>query len=383
MKEENLKKVVELRHRLHAHPELSYQEYWTKDTLMEFLKVYTNLTLYDKGKYFYAVYRSDNLNKRAAIAFRADIDGLPIEDQIEEPYRSKFLGIGHKCGHDGHAAALCGLALEIDRMKLDRDVYLIYQHAEETGQGAAEAKSCLIENEDIVEIYAYHNQTESETGEITISKGCSNCASKGMTIKMTGTPTHASLPEKGKNPVFAFARLVSKLPQIADARRYKGIVLCTVVQLSVGEYAFGIAADAGVLRMTIRGEYEEELNRMQLEIMEIAREEAEKAGVTCQFTFEDEFPETRNGEKCAEKVLKAAKLLGYRTVEKKDGPYRGSEDFGHFLKIRPGALFFVGNGIDCPSFHTAAYDFNDEIIPYAVELFKKLIVMEGAIDEDK
>lgn len=372
MKEKNIEKAIDLRHRLHAHPELSYQEHWTKDTLMDFLKEHTCLTLYDRGKYFYALCKSES-PKRPAIAFRADIDALPIEDQIEKPYKSRVPGIGHKCGHDGHAAALCGLALEIDKMKTDRDVYLIFQHAEETGQGAVEAKDCLVENEEIGEIYAFHNQTESKTGEITVSKGVSNCASKGMTIKMTGTPTHASLPEKGKNPVFAFASVVSKIPEIAAPKRYKGIVLCTVVQLSVGEHAFGVAADAGVLRMTIRGEFEEEMNQMQEELMETALKEAEKASVTCEFAFEDEFPETRNDVNCAEKVLLAARILGYEAVEKKDGPYRGSEDFGHFLKVRPGALFFVGNGMNGASFHTAAYDFNDEVITYAVELFKKLI----------
>lgn len=373
MQKKNLAKAVELRHELHAHPELSYEERWTKDTLMNFLKLHTNLELHDKGRYFYAIYKSKNPEEEKAIAFRADIDALPIEDQIDKSYKSQIPGIGHKCGHDGHAATLCGLALEIEEMELNRNVYLVFQHAEETGQGAIEAKECLLENDEIGEIYAYHNQTDSMTGKIAVSKGVSNCASKGMSISMTGTPTHASLPEKGKNPVFALANIVSQIPRIADPQKYKGILLCTVVQLSVGEYAYGVAANRGVLRLTIRGEYEEELGQLQNELMLISSNEAEKAGVSCAFSFEDEFPETRNNVNCAEKVLRAAKLLGLNGVEKKDGPFRGSEDFGHFLKARPGALFFVGNGVNCPSFHTVAYDFNDEVIEYAVELFKMLI----------
>ena len=380
MDKENLKLAVELRHRLHAHPELSYQESWTKETLMTFLKEHTALEVHDGGKYFYAVYRcaaapgGKNSEKRGAIAFRADIDGLPIEDEIDQPYRSLFPGLGHKCGHDGHAATLCGFALELEKVKPDRDVFLIFQHAEETGQGAIEAKECLLENGEIEEIYAYHNQTECETGRILVHEETSNCASKGMTISMVGTPTHASLPEKGKNPVFALANVVRQISVIADPKRYRGIILCTVVQLDVGEYAFGVAADRGVLRLTIRGEHEEELNRMQTELMETAQREAEKAGVTCEFSFEDEFPETRNHKACAQKVQEAAKRLGLPCTRMEE-PYRGSEDFGHFLKVKPGALFYIGNGENCQSFHTVAYDFNDAVIEYGVEMFRTLTEM--------
>lgn len=377
MKTEHLQLAVQLRHRLHQHPELSYQEVWTKETLMAFLREHTDLTLYDRGKYFYAVYRCNKEKKDDAIAFRADFDALPIEDEIDKPYRSEIPGVGHKCGHDGHAATLCGLGLELNEMEPDRDVYLVFQHAEETGQGAIEAKNFLIENPDIAEIYAYHNQTECETGTVLVHKGSSNCASKGMTIKMVGAPTHASLPEKGKNPVFALAHVVGEIPRIADSARYEGNVLCTVVQLDVGEYAFGVAADRGILRMTIRGENEEEMNRMQVELMELAQQEAAREGVSCEFSFEDVFPETRNNAACAEKVLQAAAKVGLKAVENHQ-TYRGSEDFGYFLKERPGALFFVGNGEACPSFHTVEYDFNDEVIPYAVELFKALICLPTA-----
>lgn len=374
MNQENLKRVITLRHQLHAHPELSYEEHWTKATLMEFIEEHTNLELYDRGKYFYAVHRSHQKTKKA-IAFRADFDALPIDDQIDQPYKSEIPGVGHKCGHDGHAATLCGLALEVDGIEFERDIYLIFQHAEETGQGAIEAKDCLADNDEIAEIYAFHNQVGNETGEVILRKWTSNCASKGMTIKMIGSPAHASLPEEGKNPVFPFANMVSRIAEISNPAKYKGITLCTIVQLNVGEYTFGIAANSGVLRMTIRGEYEEEMNKMRDELMKASLEEAEKAKVSCEFSFEDEFPETINDISCAEKVMNAANLLGYKTVEKKDGPYRGSEDFGHFLKIIPGALFFIGNGIDCPSFHTVTYDFNDKVIPYAVEMFKKLVAL--------
>lgn len=370
MKRENYLLIENLRHELHKHPEFSYEEVWTKQHLMDFLKEHTKLELHDGGRYFYAVYRAEE-KKRRAIAFRADFDALPIEDEIHKPWRSCVAGVGHKCGHDGHAASLCGLGLELEEMKPDRDVYMIFQHAEETGQGAAEAKPFLLENPDIEEIFAFHNQTGVETGKVIVSKGASNCASKGMSIFMKGAPTHASLPEYGNNPVFALTKVVDAIPELIDPKGYEGLVLCTIVQLSVGDYAFGTAAGEGVLRMTVRAEIEAEMDDLQGRIEKLCREEAEKAGLELKFEFEDEFPETRNHPCSVEKVYRTAEKLGYGVGEKPTS--RGSEDFGHYTKIVPGAMFYIGGGVDVPSFHTSAYDFTDCIMENAVEMFKGLI----------
>ena len=115
MERENYLLIEQLRHELHQHPELSYQEIWTKQHLMQFL-----LELHDGEKYFYAVWHAAKPTEKAAVAFRADFDALPIEDEIDVPYRSCIPGVGHKCGHDGHAAALCGLGLELEALQPDR-----------------------------------------------------------------------------------------------------------------------------------------------------------------------------------------------------------------------------------------------------------------------
>lgn len=372
MKKENYLLIEELRHELHRHPEISYQETWTKQHLMQFLEQHTNLELHDEGKYFYVVWHAIEKNiEKKAVAFRADFDALPIEDEIEAPYRSCIPGVGHKCGHDGHAAALCGLGLELEALQPDRDIYLIFQHAEETGQGAVEAKDVLVRNPQIGEIYGFHNQVKEELGKVLVAKDVSNCASKGMSIFMKGTPTHASLPERGKNPVFALTRIVDAIPEFTNPSRYQGLVLCTIVQLDVGEYAFGTAASEGVLRMTIRAENERERDVLQQQIEDLCKKEAEKEGLALHFEYEDVFPETRNSMTCVQKVYQAAELLGYPAMEKPIS--RGSEDFGYYTKVVPGALFYIGGGIDTPSFHTSNYDFTDEIMENAVEMFKMLI----------
>ena len=100
MKKENYQLAEALRHELHQHPELSYHETWTKQHLMDFLKEHTSLELHDGGKYFYAVYRAPSdcaaAGDKKAIAFRADFDALPIEDEIDKPWKSCVPGVGHK-----------------------------------------------------------------------------------------------------------------------------------------------------------------------------------------------------------------------------------------------------------------------------------------------
>lgn len=373
MKKENYKKIVDLRHELHRHPELSCKEVWTRERLMDFVRKNTGLEVVDKGAYFYAVYRAeDQAGKRKGIAFRADFDALPIEDRIDKPYRSEVPGVGHKCGHDGHAAALCGLCLEVEDLSPDRDVYMLFQHAEETGKGAAVVQDCIKENPDIAEIYGFHNQPGVPEGKIVVPDEISNCASKGMSVFMTGKPTHASHPENGRNPVFALARVVGALKELTDPEQYEGLVMCTVVQLDVGAYAFGTAASEGVLRMTIRAGIEREMDVLQERIERLSEKEAEKDGLKVRFEFDDYFPETRNTPSAVKKVYRAAEKLGYDAGKKETE--LGSEDFGYYTKLVPGAIFFIGDGEDFPSLHTSAFDFNDAILENAVEMFKALIV---------
>ena len=130
-------KAAALRHALHAAPELSGREAGTKRMLQQFLHENApSLNVTDRGAWFYAVYRCGRPGARR-IAFRADVDALPIQEKNSLPYASHCPGVAHKCGHDGHAAALAALACRICAGGAPCDVYFIFQHAEETGEGGA------------------------------------------------------------------------------------------------------------------------------------------------------------------------------------------------------------------------------------------------------
>ena len=223
-----IEKIMELRKQLHRIPEHSMQEVKTKQMLMDFLKLHTALEIVDCGAWFYAVKRADDrvttekdktfhvsevdtekpeqmAEYKHPIAFRADMDAVCGKDG--KP--------GHFCGHDGHSSVLCGFGLYLDSRKdlLAQDVYLIFQPAEEIGKGAELCRS-LIKEKHIGEIYGFHNIPGKPLGTVLVKDGTFACASTGLEIHMTGTPSHAAYPEAGRNPGYALAGLLLQIEEL-------------------------------------------------------------------------------------------------------------------------------------------------------------------------
>lgn len=371
MKRENLELAIKLRHELHQNPEPSNHEVWTKKRLIDFLKEHTSLEIVDRGLWFYAIYHAGD--DKPSIAYRADFDAIPMDEGIELPYGSKNPGVAHKCGHDGHSAALAAFALEIDQNGAEKNIYFLFQHAEETGDGAFQAKVFIKEN-NIEEIFAYHNMSGEPLRSVNVIEGTSNYASRGMIIKMIGKPSHASQPELGRNPAFAIAKLIDAIPEWTAPGKNRGEVLCTVIQVNIGERAFGISASEGELLLTIRAEFEEELDKLQENFEKLAMEEADKAKLKVSFEYNDVFPVTANHPESNIKVRKVAMDKSFELNEMEKG-HRGSEDYGWYTKETKGTIFWIGNGVNYPPLHTFEYDFPDENIEVAVEMFKGLAAL--------
>jgi amidohydrolase len=369
MNEEICRLAVELRHELHAHPELSNHESWTKEHLMDFLRRHTSrLKLVDRGRWFYAVWHAGA--GKPSVAFRADFDAVPVEDVCEMPYVSQCPGVGHKCGHDGHSAALAALALEIDRDGADKNVYFLFQHAEETGDGAKEC-AAMLKEEQIDEIFGFHNRPGLPLGMVQVLDGCVYCASEGMILSFQGVPSHASMPELGRNPAYAISDIIQALPGFTDPAKHKGMVFATIIQVDVGEPAFGTQASRGKLLLTIRGQLAEELNALRAAIRGLAEEKAEQYGLKLEVSFRDVFPDTVSHKSSNDKVRRCCEELGIPWREM-PAPFRSSEDFGWYTKLIPGAFFEIGGG-EGGDLHTVHMNFNDAIIPVAVRLYRRLI----------
>ena len=360
--------LIALRRALHRCPELAFQERETIRTLQAFLRARTSLKLVDREGWFYAV-KEGKHPAAPPIAFRADMDALPMDEGVALPHASRHPGVSHKCGHDGHCAALCALALALEERPPDRTVLLLFQPAEEVGGGGALCAPLLAE-QGAGEVYALHNLSGLPEGQLRYRRGLTQPASEGLTIRLTGRASHASAPEEGRSPAETAARLVLEARALAE-RPHRGMLLCTVTGIRVGTGDFGISPGTGELALTLRAERETELEALEADLRRTARALAAEDGLTVTFARSDRFPETRNHDACVDRALAAADALGipHAPMERL---WRASEDFGWYTKRCPGAMLYLGNGLRYPPVHTAAYDFNDRILPVGVRLFHRL-----------
>lgn len=352
----DLTEIRALRRALHSCPECAGQEERTRATLMNFLSEHTTLELHPCGAGFYAAHREPRGHK-PSVALRADYDALALPEG----------GAAHLCGHDGHAAVLCGAALSVQGERLDRNAFFLFQPAEETGEGAIGCCK-LFQMEQVDEIYGAHNLPGVPLGQVVTRPGAFACASRGVTLSFLGQPTHAAYPEHGRSPAQGVGRLLCALPELAEPARYSGMTLCTVIGAEMGVRAFGTAAARAEVWLTLRAERDEDLERLLRSILQLARSLAAEYGLEFDHQIQDVFPATVNHPDCARRVLE---LCGGTVLE---SPMRWSEDFGHYLRRCPGAFFGVGAGESCPPLHTKDYEYPDFLLEPTMSAFRSILL---------
>jgi amidohydrolase len=359
---EKYEKIIrDFRAELHACPEPAFQEKQTKERILHFLQENTQLEMIDRGAWMYAKWpgREVGANKRK-LAFRADFDAVAGPDGQA----------AHLCGHDGHAAILCGLAKYISDAEPQNTIYLIFQPAEEIGEGAKLCRQ-LLKEEGIGEIYGFHNIPGFPRGAVLWRQGTFACASTGLELKWIGEPSHAAYPENGRNPAAACAETILWM-QTRLQQPHEGMLLCTVIGAEIGSAAYGVAAGEAILRLTVRGEKEEEFEALLRDIRTKAAGLAARDGLQLESREIERFPATVNQPAGIMRVREAAELAG-RQLRKLKQPMRWSEDFGYYLEESGGSFFGIGAGEDHAQLHTPQYGFPDEIIADALEVFIALL----------
>lgn len=350
-----LHEIQELRHQLHAHPEFSGQEHQTKALLRQFLQQHTTLSIQDCGGGFAAAHYEPD-SALPGIALRADFDAVTGPDGQ----------LAHLCGHDGHAASLCGVALALEGQTIGRNVFLLFQPAEETGSGAAGCLA-LFDRENIGEVYGQHNIPGHPLGQVLIRPGTFTCASRGVTLRFVGAATHAAYPELGISPSPAVGQLLSSLPQLCEPAQYTGITFATVIGVSMGEKAFGSAASRAEIWLTLRAEHDADLLALHTAILSQANALAAQYDLQLETEEQDVFAATENDPICAQKVLDTCHGMLL------DEPMRWSEDFGLYLHRCRGAFFGVGAGEQQAPLHSAHYEYPDTLLAPTVQAFCDLL----------
>lgn len=368
--------LLDLRKALHKYPELSNAEEKTAKIISDFIenKLDTDKSIKNIGGHGLAfVYEGQK--DGPAIAFRCELDALPIAEKNRFDYRSESGNVSHMCGHDGHMTVLAGLAAVLSKHRPGKGkVVLLFQPAEENGEGALR----MIQDEQFQQlrpdlIFALHNLPGYPLHKIILKTGVFSCASRGMIVKLTGQTSHAAHPEKGRSPAQAIAEIIhslNELPQRDEAS--EDFSLATLTYTRLGEMAFGTTPGKADIMVTLRAYGDEQLQSFSDSIEKIVKTIAINHKLHYEINWQDEFAASVNNEQAVDIIRSAAKSCGLE-IYHRTRPFRWSEDFGHFTKEFKGALFGIGAGVNHPELHQDDYDFPDILIETSVDLLYQIV----------
>ncbi len=306
------------------------------------------------------------------MAFRADMDALPIQEETGLPYASTHEGCMHACGHDGHMAGLLGFARVLDYYKKNGrkaayNALLLFQPAEETIDGAL--KICgthIFDHYNIKAIFGLHLWPMLEKGEIASRPGAMMAKSTSVEVVIEGVSAHCGEPEKGKDALEAACRFIS------DIYTYKTIFVPDRCILKFGKLESGTVRNAispySRLDGTMRTFNEDTWNNLVSAMKHLGEELEHKYGVRFSLDVSKSHPAVINNENLYKRIKPL--LMGLNYVELRR-PVMIAEDFSFFEQQMPGVFFFLGTGSGIP-LHSDNYDFDDSIIIEGVKLFDTL-----------
>lgn len=368
---EAIDEAIAIRRQLHSAPELKFEEYATSNLVAEFLQRYG----YELRKNVAGtgiVATLDTGRAGAVIAFRADMDALPIQEETDLPYRSKIAGKMHACGHDGHTATLLLAARKLaeDHAKLNGQIKLLFQPAEEVGKGAAQ----MIEEgalEGVEKIFGYHNRPGYALGHVITKVGSAMGGNTLYEVKISGKGGHASRPDLAIDPIFVGSSIIQSLQSVISRRLSPleaGVV--TVTRFNGGTAGNIIPADASMVINTRDGS-PQAAAIIDQELRKVIANICEAHGAQCAVDMVLRIPSLVNSSAETELVAETAQALfgKDKLIQMQQMPTMGAEDFAFYLEKRPGCFFFVGNGEDSAYLHHPLFNFNDEILPVAAGIF--------------
>ena len=371
--------LTAIRHDLHAHPELAFQESRTAALVAERLAAWgfeVHRGLAKTG----VVGVLKNGNSRRGVGLRADMDCLPMHETGAVPYRSRHEGRMHACGHDGHTTMLLGAARYLAETRhFDGTAYLIFQPAEEGGGGGqVMVQEGLFERFPANEVYALHNWPLMAPGKIAVRAGPMMAATDEVQITVRGRGGHAAVPQLAVDPVVACAHIITALQTIAsrNVNPLDAVVVsvCSMQTSQVG--AFNVIPEAVRLVGTVRSFRAETRDLAERKVKEIASKVAEALGASAEIDYRRGYPATVNSEREAQFAARVGeRIFGKDNVVTDAEPTMGGEDFSYLLQARPGAYVWLGQGGGPGGcfLHNPNFDFNDEVIPLGAGYLAALV----------
>lgn len=380
-----LPKLIEIRHDIHAHPELGYQETRTASVIRSFLE---EREIEFAGNLAGGTGTLAHINgeSKNAVGLRADIDALPINEENKFDYHSTHEGCMHACGHDGHTTMLLGTAAILaDLAKeapLPNNVSMLFQPAEEGGGGGKKMveDGCLdgsVIGPPIAMMFGQHGWSELPLGHVATRVGPMLAADIGINVTILGKGGHAAFPHTCIDPIVCGAQVVSSLQQLVSRHTDPlDALVCSITQFHSGT-THNIIPDEVKLNGTMRYLQKETGEMAARRFKEIVEGVAAAHGCEADVDLKFGYPVTKNHEDAVSTFFDIAnQTIGGSRISDFDKPVMGGEDFSYYCEVVPSCFFALGllpeGQEQMPNLHSPHFDFNDDAIATGVEMFCEL-----------
>mgnify|MGYP000263001134 FL=1 len=362
----------QIRRELHQHPELSGHEAQTARFVEDKLQAFnpTKIIRHVGGhgllvEYFFS-------EDGPTVLFRADMDAVAVQEPDDIPHHSQTPGVAHKCGHDGHTTILLRFARMLSERPLPKGrVLLLFQPAEENGSGSkAVLDTKVLDYYKIDKAFALHNIPGYPASAVLCKEDSFTCAVVSVSITLTGKTSHAAEPQKGISPIPATLNIVDELLRWNNTDiQSDDYFLSTIVEIHVGEEAYGVSAGNSIIRATLRAKTDKLLHQHAQQLKELVATECKRTpDLQHEMEWLEPFSANENDPQSVGMIKNAALRNNLPYIELQT-PFSWGEDFGLFTQQYKGAIFGLGSGENCAPLHSPQYDFPDEVIETGATLF--------------
>jgi amidohydrolase len=361
--------MQDIRRAIHQYPELANQEHRTQRYICEKLQE-LGLPYRTEGLHTGIVATiggpASEDSDTPCVALRADLDALPVDEKTGLAFASKLPGLMHACGHDGHVAMLLGAAAMLQHVELPGSVILLFQPAEESGEGAL----AMIEDgafAGVQAIFTGHIDRHFKVGQIAAEPGLICAYTDKFEIKVCGRGGHAARPHETIDAIVVASLLVMSIQTLVSREINPSYPTVVSVGRFSGGSAYNVIAEEAILEGTIRATHPEIRAQIIDGLQRMVRAMDGLYNAKTTIHFRDGLPPVINHPVAARLARKAAKMIvGHEGVAKQRHPSLGGEDFAYFLQKVPGCLVRFGAGhpeLPNTPAHSPYFDFDEGVLP--------------------
>lgn len=369
------KDVIEWRHHIHQHPERSFHEVATAHYVDSLLKSFGNIEVsHPTPTSVLGILRGSSSGK--TVAFRADMDALPVQEETGLPFASVVPNVSHACGHDAHTAMLLGTAKTLSKKQkeIHGTVYFLFQHAEEEGTGGAQEiiKTGVLKGVDA--FFGMHVTPNYPVGHIGIlPAGAASTSADGFNLTIEGKGSHGSMPQLGIDPIVTGAEIVTALQTVVSRNVTPGEMAAVTVGKFQSGNAPNVIPDKAELAATVRTINDSTRQLVATRIKDIIKYITQANGATYKLDYVFGYPVIQNDEALREQARKSAiKALGNQQVF--DAPrMTASEDFSRYKEVAPVCFMILGVG-DGAANHSPKFNLDESALANGVKAEVQIIL---------